>query len=91
MNYVIVDGTVRECRAKDPSRCRYHVGAQHWARRTDAVLELERETVGINAGGGTLRKSSVKAQPPSDSLTSAKINEAIKDGRKLVELYTGHL
>lgn len=91
MNYVIVDGTVRECRAKDPSRCRYHVGAQHWARRTDAVLELERENAGVNAGGDALRKSSVKVRPPSDNMTSAKINEAIKDGRKLVELYTGHL
>ena len=84
MSYVIVNNTIRPCRATDPEHCRFHVGATHFKSRREAVDQLEAEARNPSR---TLKKN----EAPRGVLTSDKIRSAMTDGRKLMDLYMGRL
>jgi hypothetical protein len=85
MSYVIINNMIRPCRAADPEHCRFHVGATHFNSRREAVTQLEADA------RNSSRMSLKKNEAPSGVLTSDKIRSAMKDGRKLMDLYMGRL
>ena len=82
--YVVDDGRVSPCRAADPEHCRYHVGMKHYTSRGEADRVLEQQ---IRAGVMKRNNGLNKSDESSNVLTSAKLNAAMKDGRKLLDLY----
>jgi hypothetical protein len=83
MSYVIINNTIRPCRAADPEHCRFHVGATHFNSRREAITQLEADA--RNSGRRPLKKTGAS----SGAITSDKIRSAMKDGRKLMDLYMG--